>query len=537
MPPCSWPGWAPGSSRSRTRSGGDSCRHNPPYVGAGGLRLAREAPDDMSVSSLNRLRNKLGVTLNLKHPAARDVFLDLARRADILVENFSRGVLDRLGVGYAFVHEVNPRLVYCSISGFGSTGGADDGKAMDTIIQALSGVMYTSGQARRPAGARRLPHRRPGVAALRRHRRAGRAASGAGDGRGPARGRVDAGRADLAHHRRALRCAAAVRRADPHRSRPCPAWRPSASIGATDGYVAICAFTDPFAHALFRAMDEPGAARRPAVRDARHARAACQRDGCVRGTVDAGATRGGHPGDARAGIGAVRGGAGAGAGDSRSARRRVAATRCRSSIRYTAAWPTSTAPACRSPSPRPRRASPAGADPGPAQSAGLRRTARVFAGASRRSAGERRDLGLRQPAPGAARRRNTMRLIPLIPAALIVLASAPAWAQDWRWSRRPRTASVPTSRASPRSRPSPTSPSSRSACRAASTARPTRWADTRRRSSTTARRSGCTASARRNAWPPRVPTSRTATPATNNFMPTWPARRITRHGTSSSATA
>ena len=51
--------------------GGDSCRHNPPYVGAGGLRLAREAPDDMSVSSLNRLRNKLGVTLNLKHPDAR----------------------------------------------------------------------------------------------------------------------------------------------------------------------------------------------------------------------------------------------------------------------------------------------------------------------------------------------------------------------------------------------------------------------------------------------------------------------------------
>ena len=66
----------------------------------------------MSVSSLNRLRNKLGVTLNLKHPAARDVFRDLARRSDVLVENFSRGVLDRLGVGYAFVHEVNPKLVY-----------------------------------------------------------------------------------------------------------------------------------------------------------------------------------------------------------------------------------------------------------------------------------------------------------------------------------------------------------------------------------------------------------------------------------------
>src|ERR1700731_4936542 len=62
---------------------GDPCRSNPPYFGASGVRLARERKDDVSVSALNRLRNKLGVTLNLKHPRATEVFSDLARKADL----------------------------------------------------------------------------------------------------------------------------------------------------------------------------------------------------------------------------------------------------------------------------------------------------------------------------------------------------------------------------------------------------------------------------------------------------------------------
>jgi crotonobetainyl-CoA:carnitine CoA-transferase CaiB-like acyl-CoA transferase len=63
----------------------------------------------------------------------------------VVVENFSRGALDRMGVGYAFAQEVNPRIVYCSISGYGGDVSTGSGKAMDTIIQALSGVMMTSG--------------------------------------------------------------------------------------------------------------------------------------------------------------------------------------------------------------------------------------------------------------------------------------------------------------------------------------------------------------------------------------------------------
>jgi crotonobetainyl-CoA:carnitine CoA-transferase CaiB-like acyl-CoA transferase len=126
-------------------AGGDTCRENAPYLGAEGASLVRQSPDDISVSAINRLRNKLGVTLNLKHPEARAVFADLVKKCDVLVENFSRGTLERLGVGYGWLQEVNPRLVYGSITGYGSEDNLSPAKAMDTIIQAQSGVMYTSG--------------------------------------------------------------------------------------------------------------------------------------------------------------------------------------------------------------------------------------------------------------------------------------------------------------------------------------------------------------------------------------------------------
>jgi crotonobetainyl-CoA:carnitine CoA-transferase CaiB-like acyl-CoA transferase len=100
----------------------------------------------MSVSMLARGRNKLSVTLNLKDPRAHRVFADLVRDADILVENYSPGVTGRLGIDYDAVRTLNPRLVYTSISGFGSQGGPGSGKAMDSIIQALSGVMLTAGE-------------------------------------------------------------------------------------------------------------------------------------------------------------------------------------------------------------------------------------------------------------------------------------------------------------------------------------------------------------------------------------------------------
>ncbi len=123
-------------------AGGDPARSNAPYVGDTGLHLAREDDSDMSVSMLERGRNKLSTTLNLKHPEAQAIFADLVSNADVVVENYSAGTADRNGVGYAFASEINPRIVYVSISGFGA---GEPGKGMDTIFQALSGLMTTPG--------------------------------------------------------------------------------------------------------------------------------------------------------------------------------------------------------------------------------------------------------------------------------------------------------------------------------------------------------------------------------------------------------
>ncbi|MGO2111727.1 MAG: CaiB/BaiF CoA transferase family protein [Pseudoclavibacter sp.] len=126
--------------------GGDTSRNNSPYVTADGLSLQRTSPDDMSVSMMLRGRGKESITLNLKHPQSREVLFDLIRDADIVVENYSAGVTKRLGIDYASVKGLNEKLVYTSISGFGATDTHGDRKAMDTIIQALSGVMTTAGE-------------------------------------------------------------------------------------------------------------------------------------------------------------------------------------------------------------------------------------------------------------------------------------------------------------------------------------------------------------------------------------------------------
>jgi CoA:oxalate CoA-transferase len=122
----------------------DSSRSNAPYLGQHGAKLTRDSPDDVSISALNRLRDKLSITLDLKHERARNVLADLIRKADVLVENFSAGTLERLGADYAFASSVNPRIVYCSISGFGKDS-AGPPRAMDASIQALSGLMHVSG--------------------------------------------------------------------------------------------------------------------------------------------------------------------------------------------------------------------------------------------------------------------------------------------------------------------------------------------------------------------------------------------------------
>jgi CoA:oxalate CoA-transferase len=89
--------------------------------------------------------NKKTVTLNLKSEKGRDLLRQMAARADILVENFAPGVTDRLGIGPADLHKINPRLIYGSSSGYGKTGPYRDYPAMDLVMQAMSGVINSTG--------------------------------------------------------------------------------------------------------------------------------------------------------------------------------------------------------------------------------------------------------------------------------------------------------------------------------------------------------------------------------------------------------
>jgi len=123
----------------------DSARTNSPYLGKEGLKVTREHDDDYSLAMLERGRNKEAVTLNMKHPEGRALFLDLVKQADAVVENYSAGVADRLGIGYRACLDVNPRIVFTSISGFGANVQARQNKAMDNIVQAMSGMMLASG--------------------------------------------------------------------------------------------------------------------------------------------------------------------------------------------------------------------------------------------------------------------------------------------------------------------------------------------------------------------------------------------------------
>jgi CoA:oxalate CoA-transferase len=89
--------------------------------------------------------NKKPVTLNLKAVEGRELLKEMAARADILVENFAPGVTDRLGIGPEDLHKINPRLIYGSSSGYGKSGPYKDYPAMDLVMQAMSGVINSTG--------------------------------------------------------------------------------------------------------------------------------------------------------------------------------------------------------------------------------------------------------------------------------------------------------------------------------------------------------------------------------------------------------
>jgi crotonobetainyl-CoA:carnitine CoA-transferase CaiB-like acyl-CoA transferase len=99
----------------------------------------------MGASFLAQNAGKRSLTINLKSPAGKDVFRRLVATADIVVENFRPGVMDRLGLGYESLKQVKRDLIYCAISGFGQDGPLKDNPAYDQIVQGMSGVMSVTG--------------------------------------------------------------------------------------------------------------------------------------------------------------------------------------------------------------------------------------------------------------------------------------------------------------------------------------------------------------------------------------------------------
>ncbi len=123
-------------------AGDDTRGWGPPFVQPDG---GTDGSDRESTYFLSANRNKESIALNLKAEADRQVLLDLVRRADVLVENFRTGVLDRLGLGFATLHELNPGLVILSITGFGHDGPEGGRAGYDQIAQGEAGLMSLTG--------------------------------------------------------------------------------------------------------------------------------------------------------------------------------------------------------------------------------------------------------------------------------------------------------------------------------------------------------------------------------------------------------
>ena len=121
--------------------GADVVKVEPPW----GENVRTRSEDGKSAQFQYLNPNKRGITLNLKSAEGQAVLLDLVEEADILLENFSTGKMDELGLGYERLSEVNPGLVYAHGSGYGDDGPYADYPAMDLTVQAMSGVMHTTG--------------------------------------------------------------------------------------------------------------------------------------------------------------------------------------------------------------------------------------------------------------------------------------------------------------------------------------------------------------------------------------------------------
>ena len=122
--------------------GDDTRTWGPPFLPTRDGTQSRESGYYLSVN-----RGKRSLTINIDKPQGREIVRVLAARSDILLENFKVGTLARYGLGYEALKAINPRLIYCSVSGFGQTGPKAQKLAYDFLIQAMGGLMSITGEA------------------------------------------------------------------------------------------------------------------------------------------------------------------------------------------------------------------------------------------------------------------------------------------------------------------------------------------------------------------------------------------------------
>lgn len=126
--------------------GADVIKIEEPHAGDLARNLGTEFAGGESVQFLSQNRNKRSVRLDLKQPAGREVFLELASRCDVVVENFRPGTVERLGIGYEAVKAVNPQVIYASVSAYGQSGPYAGWPGNDPIVQAITGLMAMTGE-------------------------------------------------------------------------------------------------------------------------------------------------------------------------------------------------------------------------------------------------------------------------------------------------------------------------------------------------------------------------------------------------------
>ena len=112
--------------------------------------MNRPSVNGESAAFMAMNRNKRGMALNLKLPAARDALKRMVAQSDVITENYRKGTMEKLGLGYEALRGVNPALIYCSISGYGRTGPYADKGGFDLIAQGMSGLMAITGEPGRP---------------------------------------------------------------------------------------------------------------------------------------------------------------------------------------------------------------------------------------------------------------------------------------------------------------------------------------------------------------------------------------------------